>query len=240
MDRRVFGKTVAALLSFPLLPEVRAVHAVPTVDLEAFCSLERGMRYGMTRPFIQRGLLCATDCRIGVRMFDAGDYANREEGVELPPLFKPFDQFWKPTDRWMPWPQADYALAQDRDFSFGCWRCRGTGVVANRHACNACSGEGYDYAAEPSEWPLEESPQCKSCLGTGWAGTRCDRCQSRPYDAQLPSVAHLDGREIQAQYHAAIARLPDVEFVSRRSETSPVVFRFQGGQGLVMPIETVE
>lgn len=235
MDRRQFGKSALGLLSFSLLPGVEKVHDVPVLDLSPFCDIMPGCRWEMDTPFVQEGILSATDGRAGVRLLDAWDYADRNKDRRIPPLKSAFENTWKPNGSWLPWPEADY-IAEPNVDSAGCFACLATGITSERSVCDRCRGWGTVSIETDDEWDeWEEESPCSKCSGRGFLGIKCARCDGKPYRDDLPSRQFIDDHIIAARYHAPISRLPGVEYC-RIDEYKPIVFRFDGGQGLVMPM----
>ena len=81
--------------------------------------------------------------------------------------------------------------------------------------CERCSGRGHQH----------DCPDCKcECEGCGGTGQGYERA----------SVG-IGTAVFDAKYIALILRLPNIQFASPPKEIEPMAFRFNGGDGVLMP-----
>ncbi len=111
-----------------------------------------------------------------------------------------------------------------------CTHCRGKGYNGKRQACGClhCYGAGKVAHAATAEDPAAHA--CWDCSGTGFE--------------RLPGIAAGDlraqhqGARFQSAYLATLSRLPGIHFAAApNGELTPAAFRFQGGEGLLMPCQ---
>lgn len=225
LNRREALKT---LLAGALLPSWHVLAPKRHLDLTQFCAAEPGIRYDMTKPFIQAGKLYATDAAICVRMPTQWDDEPQSE-IRLPPVERiPW--------RFHSWPKVERATVLNAmDW---CATCEGAGYLAFRE-CSECygTGEGED------GWN-----ECHLCNGAGKVGTtKCTTCHGTPYIPQ-PCLVHVQANGVDAffarKYWDKIQAIGGVEVVVRESVptdlSSPyelLGFRFDGGEGLLMGLD---
>lgn len=242
MDRRQFGKALGLLSTFSLLPEIQIVKPGITLEtMQGFCMpwRERFYRYGevLSDPFVQRERASATDRRIGIRLSDSFGLADQDSESKLPPLDGVFERYWQTSmvQHWRPWPNADYFVGKFHK----CPVCRGAGRIGPKvDWCDDCDGEGSIGKFDPLTDEFVYAFKCKSCDGEGIAPNSGTPCTCNRKD--VPNLHHLDSRLINGCYHRLVWQLPDAEYIhlpgSSNSSESPVIFRFAGGQGLLMPL----
>lgn len=242
MDRRQFGKALGLLSTFSLLPEIQIVKPGITLEtMQEFCMpwRERHYKFGevISSPFVQRELASATDGRIGIRLSDSFGLADQDSELRIPPLDGAFDKYWSASvvQSWHPWPDADYFTRKYH----GCPVCRGAGHIGPKvDFCDDCDGEGFIAKYDPLTDVFCGGFDCKSCNGQGIDPGSGTPCPCRRQD--VPNMQHLDSRMIFAGYHRLISKLPDAEYIHmpgrNNSSEVPIMFRFSGGQGLLMPM----
>jgi hypothetical protein len=105
-----------------------------------------------------------------------------------------------------------------------CPDCDGEGEFKHgcyEYDCKRCDGEGYFFFAETPAG--EKESRCPACYGLGEA---VDRNHGTPFGTQVFATRLL----------RVIATLPGVEAASCSGDKPPLWFRFDGGRGLVMPL----
>lgn len=240
-SRRNFLKASGAAGIFACLPAIEVRQGVPMELLERCCDTE-SYRYAMDAPFIEGANASATDGKIGVRVFDSMGLADTEKPLRFPPLGRAFDQLWKPQSHWQDWPAAEYQPTE-HDV---CYLCNGRGYEGALYECKTCDGAGdvippNVIADAPFGVYCERCPDCAS----GWVSDDpCKRCNGKPFDRGLGGKMPMDDDLcIASGFHHLVSRFPGVRWNIGNSYESdrggPVVlFEFEGGQGMVMPLRS--
>lgn len=213
MDRRTFNKSVAGIFGSLLLPS-RMLGGTPTlIELQQFCD-EKHLRWDFSQPFGQGEWTYATDARICVRtkLVKPPDKASE---LNLPDA-NGLGWIHSEPQRWRAWPRKSW-ISAGYDMCPMCdWTGRvGAGVVA-------C---GCDFG-------------CDRCGDTEYVGgERCDYCEGKGF-GDFPSIQPVGRLHVRGIYDRKIRSLGDVEyvFVNPSHPESPIAFRFDGGQGIVMPL----
>lgn len=105
----------------------------------------------------------------------------------------------------------------------------------------------YDFPAQIEEmipWPAPEYTigECDACRGTGKELCRvCDsetrhECSACAGAGKVPIGLNVGYWFIAARYDRLIRDLPGVMFCNEGTSSGPLYFRFDGGEGLVMPL----
>jgi transcription elongation factor Elf1 len=193
-----------------------------TIDLQPFCEVD-SVRYSIDKPFVINGYRYATDSRVLVRV-------PCDEPDSVTPLPVPrsagelFAKFPGERARWRPWPEPEYLSGK-----IECPTCSGRGLVECRR-CDACSGKGEIECRE-----CGQSKECAACGGYGEIGLRCKTCHGAG-EFVGPKYQPIGSLIIDARLDRNIRDLLNVQFVLQRYENNPICFKFDGGQGLVMPM----
>lgn len=228
MLRRSFLKTTAAGLLVPTLFHPRTA-SPPKFDLSLFCDGDF-TRYDLSRPFTQEEWTYATDARICIRtqlvtQLDVESQGRVPRGDSLG---------WDDGKNWRPWRTRRIPSLGD---CYTCPTCDGKGRQGNCTACPRCC-DGFveiDYDdAVCGHGSYEEG--CKHCNALGWiGGTECETCNGA---GDVDFCYRLGHVHIAPAYESKIMTLQDVEFADDRSRDpeSGIPFRFDGGQGLLMPL----
>jgi hypothetical protein len=238
VNRRQALKSAAAGLGALLLPSWFITPARRRIDLTVFCAKRDFPRYSMTQPFLQGDFTYATDARIAVRVAPlAGDL--RENETRLPPAAGlPWDH-----DRLRGWAAPGKPLmATDSD----CPECCGAGFIGVLRPCdNAACDEGRDYSGPP--YPhRQEDFTCRRCLGHEEFSDRlCGTCKGKG-TGTFPGLVRIGSRYVDCAALRRVLTVGEVELAvsatpikvsGKLVEESPVCFRFDGGVGMLMPVE---
>jgi hypothetical protein len=183
-----------------------------TIDLKPFCDPDPDSRYGLDEPWVVDGWRVATDGKVIVRVPATGeqDSPARDDGKRRP---KQIRDILPPLNAaesdWQPWPSIS-----------PCANCMGVG----KDTCETCNGSGTcDHCRCRNEH------DCGDCDGEGL--TTCKVC------TQKGGLDHRFGvAEIALHYAHLISRLPSVSYLPATSHESALRFRFDGGEGAIMPL----
>lgn len=241
MNRREFAKVFSAIAAGFTVNGLLISGRDRLIDLNWFCGEYATRRFNITKPFHQSNFWFATDARICLRVgscfndtVDAPDKLPNAAGLAWNQLNS--CEFWKP------WPKVERFLnpndAGDKNTS--CFYCGGYGVIAPPNQvpeCPDCETEGRIYVDE-----YGSGSKCLRCDGVGFiAGNlpKCDRCNGRGYIEGLVPNVQTVGRSVISSWHDNLVRRLDcVEFLDvERDRLDPVGFRFNGGFGLLMPVD---
>lgn len=199
----------------------------PDINLAAFCD-PNAIRFNMAQPFVQEspgGLFkYATNGHVCLRVDTDWSQANRDAKHALPPACT---LPWLHDDRagWKKWPASD-PITLDPEY---CPDCDGRGRVGDDiEECPWCDGRG-----------------CHKCHESGtMGGTICQGCEGEPYGrflgaqmiGDLPISFVLDRKVRQhlrdVEYHTDTLTFPNLE-----ANSQAVMFRFDGGCGLLLPLD---
>ncbi len=187
------------------------------MDLLKFCSKrEHHIQHGINEPFSRGEYTYATDGVVCIRVPRQADVTS-EKG---PPAEELFTKAEAQPEAWQPIPP--FELTQHT-----CADCGGKGYV---RLCNYCKGQG-----------------CKRCNNSGAVG--CDKehssvlemCEDCYGTGTVKEVGNniVDGSagkvRISSIYLDMIKELPNVQ-ISPFDSTSVFRIRFDGGEGLLMPM----
>lgn len=238
--RRNFMKTTAAAAGYLLVPTWAPLLKDQPFDIGDFC-LRDGESYRaeakrMTDPFAQADFTYATDARIVVRttLIKADPSSDERRTPNAAGLMWAHDK----VDRWTPWPRQNWVGVDNSRWGHSCPMCFGI-TPKDAKDCLECFGGGSTFDT------YEREHRCESCNGRGWHGTVCDFCESRG-STHRPCLQPVDGVAINGWYDRKIRKLEGVEFSLVRfdeiadpfPDKRVVLFRFNGGQGIVAPVRT--
>ena len=227
MNRRSFNTMLGAAFGSVALGVTPIVKIGPEIDLLEYCDPESS-RYDLSQPFIQAGHKIATDRHILVRMRSPGDLGQGDQ--RRVPDLTIFD--WSAFDcrGWKPWPSLK--LEEYGTYCSSCRTCRGYGYV-NFRQCD-CPGQRY----------YDDQNWCGKCDEGGQVGDLCPTCKCKTPNTNQAAV--VNGKHLNQRHDSMIRDLMSVEFLpdgghavfgastTRRGDAIP--FRFDGGVGLVMPL----
>ena len=122
-----------------------------------------------------------------------------------------------------------------------CGGCKGTGKII---VCKECNGTGsLEFSSDYNDYDVE----CKSCFGADIKDQKCEDCEgigkykeySNPI-VEVPTI--IDGSleqieiMINGMYLEMIQGLPNIK-IALKGKAEPIKLKFDGGIGLLMPIE---
>lgn len=182
-----------------------------------------GFRYAIETTWATDGWLYATDSRICVRAkTDEADTIGK-----FPPTTKLFIDKWRDTPLKLPVMVEPKVTKCDdcggTGFFSTCPRCEGTGSVecseGHDHDCGACNGSGKDKSGKPIQ---------------------CDSCEDgKIYEWPVFDfgVVALGGKYVSIMLkHGCRVFAWD----GKNAANKPVRFEFDGGEGLLMPVNLAE
>ena len=215
------------------------------IDLTPFCEDdEEDARLFLQNPFSAGEFTYATDGRVLIRVprrDGVGDGGPNLEEI-LPVLEKALSEraFGRlPPCETIPgktWPPGTCPDCKGSGKFKNCTKCEGTGEVAcgecgNEKDCDECEGAGWVVADKDAEG--DDISQCDECEGSG---------DVESMRADIPDLARFPDQDFQLRYIDLIKALPGVEVAFGPSTATvgyadcPLVFRFDGGCGLLMPM----
>ena len=196
------------------------------IDLTKFCKPNH-KHFG--KPWSINNYTYATDGAILIRIPREGDDGKQDESRH-PNAGAVLDEA-KSIQRheWVtpPQPEArqeDCSMCDGEGYVYWCRECRGSD-----DDCPSCDGDGVLTKTmwgltfgKRSKIPDEYKVQCPECCG---AGTE-----------MVFNNVNIDGIVYGGKYIALINQLPGVQFSAPYDETQPALFKFNGGDGALMPI----
>lgn len=199
------------------------------IDLQRFCSKDQ-CRHSLTTPWVETDdcvyYTCASDGAIIIRI--RGALCERKDSI----AHRVID--WRARREavvaWCPHVEFTGELRK-------CPWCEGAGFVMEEVECWQCEGSG----AVPCECCGQDT-ECEVCEGSGTVDntekTICLRCDGVGADTKKLPVITPHG-VFSAYYYNLIGGLPNVEWALERERsitTIPALFRFDGGDGAIMPL----
>jgi hypothetical protein len=227
--RRTFIKAASAAAATLLVPTWKPLISRPPLDIQDFCATDEwSSRYSLQEPFAQKDFTYASDGRICVRT----DLIKPDLSTEPRKHPNAAGLRWEHDclERWNPWPRKNW-VADSKPF-VACPICYGLkpqGAVD----CTVCQGYGFIG---------EDEKDCTACNSRGWQGPICDYCHLEGDIENKPTLQPVGDLRINGWYDQKIRRLDSVEFAvvkwpsTKYVPDEVVLFRFNGGQGIVMPI----
>ena len=95
------------------------------------------------------------------------------------------------------------------------------------------------------DWPEQTEDDCTHCDGRGKehdcpaCECTCEWCDGAGIAPAMDNIsAEISGIPFQAKYIKMLAALPSIEVPAKVHPSNPMPFRFEGGQGLLMPRKT--
>lgn len=183
-----------------------------------------GIRISLAMPQRANGYLYASNGRMAVRIdddptVDCAQNDGNKRFIDLPPGVERLLSSVKEYDNFQPFvvPEAEKEK---------CRECDGHGHFCR---CEECNGDG-------EFWHGSHLYECKHCDGGGeipsTSGTDCETCGAT---GQIEKNVRVMGLMFVPDQIMAIASLPGVEMaVSDQSHAAN--FRFNGGVGVIMPV----
>lgn len=188
------------------------------IGLRKFCEREPNTRYAINDPWNAGGFTYATDCRVCIRVPTAEPDTPRGERKFVPAadVVNPIDR----VSKWHPWPAVER-----------CEACNGDGgKVIPAGPCGECNGRGFEICEECGS---DDKIICGRCDGAKTLPERFERCEACVYER----IGGFGGRQIARHYASLIGTLPNVCWGGAKDgPEEPLFFRFDGGEGVVMPL----
>ena len=185
------------------------------MDLNRFCSKRRSGMWQMDEPFSLGSYTYATDGVLCIQVPRVEGVGENEGAPDPRPLF--IKALSHSDINWQALPP--FKLEKNT-----CCECQGSGKVKicpwcrGLTTCKRCeNADGYIPVAATDK----NGETCEGCDGVG--------------EVPDPGRIIVDGVRLNAIYLNKLAMLPRVE-ISCYDETSPVIIRFEGGFGLLMPM----
>jgi len=190
------------------------------MNLQPFCHPDRRTS-GISTPFSRMDHTYATDGKLIVRVPRLADVGERDNTPQVDNLG------WNHAELadWTDAPELDQATVKR------CSVCKGTGKT---NICPECYGYGEVLTETSMNW---YEVTCKTCVAAGKvAGGEdvCDYCAGTGKDVDTP-VEWRSGH-ISALMLTRLSTLPGLQLSPYGEPTEVIRFKFDGGEGLVMPM----
>ncbi len=192
-------------------------------DLQPFCAAPDATLYAANKPFRVAGLdgIFATDTRILIRIEDDGRELEAQSG-KVPNVAAVIPS---------PFPEGAVPVPAIGGIpSSICRLCKGSGGSWKKatHECPDCEGEG-TYECEHCGSEVD----CEECDGEGECPTGKNKYEPCSACVDTKGEFVFEGLTIAGKYMAMVAALPGVKAKKFRHY---LVFQFDGGMGVVMPL----
>lgn len=204
------------------------MNSLSTSDLQRFCAGKNDIRDYLQTPWRHNGFIYATNGHWCVRTSDDG---RDDLGVpgKQPNAEKLFNLHSRAPGTFLTLPE----ISSKRDLGL-CSTCEGRGVTRTSDCddCDDCEGKGHFFHGR-------HEYECQECEQSGRVGDSsapeapCERCEGTGEDIHI-GIDVFTGH-FAAHYVRRIAELPGVTASVDPDSSLPMVFQFDGGQGLLMP-----
>lgn len=195
------------------------------INIERFCGVDDYREY-LNASWRDGGKLYATNGHFMVEIADDGREAvSRDKHPDCAALFVK-----NVPGEFQPMPKLSAAMP--------CGCCNGKGI-GYRETCQDCDGKGefehgmYDY-------------DCKHCDGEGFhfyrdvpegvKESRCTACYGLGEEVLRDQGTKFGPQTFATRLLRVLSTLPGIEIASCAGDKPPLWFRFDGGRGLVMPM----
>lgn len=215
MNRRSFISTCVGLVAASGLP--LPVPARREIPLAAFCGTWPGSRIWLETPWVKGGMKYASDHYMLLAV--PTDEPDSAPQMTLPKTGKVRVRprvdtlaWGHPDGQWLPWNPTPQLY------------------TTINHQASCCEFDG-------DECPCDDG--CEKCDHTGLLNRRpCWKCGG----SEVDSFAVISGRRIQNQFVRRISELlpGPIEYMASGPVDEAMPFRFDGGQGLIMPLSNDE
>ena len=194
------------------------------ITLETLKAVCDGYRKDIDKPFKRNGYIYATNGKAVVRIPESAELATDiENKINI-------EQFeWNIIPKtFIPVPEVNL-----KDFQEKCTSCNGTGQVSK---CTACDGDG------EHECTCGDFHTCRICDGKGilplgeGENIKCENCNNGIADNHDKNVIIGDNRFAQWLVYAIFQAVGQFEIMYGQSRREPNYFRFEGGDGFIMPL----
>lgn len=231
MTRRTAMKAMIGSLATFVIPAPRR-----RIDLMQFCSRHPKVQWSVQLPHCLEDWTYATDTRVCVRVRPVlGDVAQHTGKV---PPFQSLSWNHDRLQGYRTLPKLDPLMVDGAE----CLACDGTGTEGGvpMVPCENCHGDGYAWTNDK----MTNCERCTVCAGQAEilpAGVKqCPLCKGQG-SGRFPSVVSLDGRYFDVKLYEKVRDL-GAEYVHDNFNAMPgksmLKFRFDGGDGLLMGIES--
>lgn len=188
------------------------------MDLDKFC---HSTSESMKRPFTRGEYTYATDGHMIVRIPKLDSVEPNEKAPHVENLGWGFDS----VERWVDPPLVSPSLLSD------CYVCQGTG---RQTPCPECFGDGLiEICTDHNSYTVD----CKTCDGEGSVmgdAENCSQCKGAGKAGETP-IEWERGR-VSAILLFKLGELPKVKLGVCGGDLDPIPFRFEGGDGYMMPM----
>jgi hypothetical protein len=192
-------------------------------DITAFCSTEKTRSY-ICKPFNSGEFTAATNGHILVRVPLQEVYAGNEGPPSVEITMKAIDE----PNEFAPLPPLIFELGKcsvcgGRRHTVECGECSGEGEIecctcGHASECDECRGKGYFACTDD----VAGATPCEFCMGKG--AVPVER-----YALINPTSCY------DIRYLLMLQALPGI-LVAPRGENDPMIFKFDGGMGMLMPV----
>lgn len=209
-----------------------------TIDLQKFCSRDI-QKPNLCQPFNQGGFTNATNGHLIIRVPAIDGYKEQL----VPNLAKLLPQFSEEPAEWFKCPVIKVAepgvcpYCNGAKEGYVCPECDGEGEVElstdfnyyDEEVCKSCDGSG-----QISESDLEKIKKRKPYLGLNPVKDICFHCEGTGVAGYDHKGVKVGGIPFSDLYLSWLCQLPNCE-IGPLGEYLPARFRFDGGDGLIMP-----
>lgn len=196
-----------------------------TIDLERFCGVDDYREY-LNAPWRRDGKLYSTNGHFMVEIADDGREAVSHD--KHPNCLALFEKH----------APGEFVAIPELPPAVRCGACDGRGKCY-REACSDCDAKG-EFTHGMYEY------ECKHCEGDGYftryfapegeSLSRCAACFGLGEEFSRDYGTKVGGMTFATRLLRAISVLPGVEISVCTTDKHPLWFRFDGGRGLVMPM----
>ena len=201
------------------------------IDLEKFC---RKSHYTetLTEPFSEGDYVYVADGSILIRVDKIPEITKTYPSVKAKQILE--ENKIDGNEIWIDPPKFEI-------MEINCTECEGAGKII---ICKECSGSGsLEFSSDYNDYDVE----CKSCFGKGTEDKKCEDCEGtgkyKKYSTPIiEKPITIDGSLEQIEiilngmYLEMIQDLPNIK-IALQGKTEPIKLKFDGGIGLLMPIE---
>lgn len=190
------------------------------IDLTKFCSKD-AYRVALTTPWNDGEYACATDGRIFVRAPRQEELPERGTDKLNRPDYRMVIKIPADAEYFTEWP-----VVSEKEKN--CIECEGSGTGQTK--CETCDGLG------EHECPhCDQDMDCRACKGTGWTGDSSKTCPECHGAKTYKYTIHMIGGNHFGSYLLDLIKdLPGIQ-IAKTEHMSAAYFKFDGGDGAIMP-----
>ena len=204
------------------------------IDLKKFC--KKSNYFGtetLAEPFTEGDYIYAADGSILIRVDKIPEITKTYPSIKAKQILE--ENKIDGNEIWLNLPKFEIT---ERN----CGECKGTGKVL---VCKECNGTGsLEFSSDYNDYDVE----CKSCFGEDTVSQKCENCEgtgkNKEYSNPIVEVPVIkDGSLeqikiiINGMYLEMIQDLPNIKMAMQDNSLKPIKLKFDGGIGIVMPIE---